>query len=128
MRTFSPAGMFEQDDAENWEEMQHILKGAVSRKTGFTYNMRGVPVTRDDDGYPGGSTAHVYSDNAALNMYGFYRDMMMGYDWPQLKEMRHGEVEVEQADFTAVMPDGADYEATHNTMAKLDIDTENAKA
>lgn len=128
MRTFSPAGMFEQDDAENWEEMQHILKGAVSRKTGFTYNMRGVPVTRDDDGYPGGSTAHVYSDNAALNMYGFYRDMMMGYDWPQLKEMRHGEVEVEQADFTAVMPDGADYKATHNTMAKLDIDTENAKA
>ncbi len=128
MRTFSPAGMFEQDDAENWEEMQHILKGAVSRKTGFTYNMRGVPVTRDDDGYPGGSTAHVYSDNAALNMYGFYRDMMMGYDWPQLKEIRHGEVEVEQADFTAVMPDGADYKATHNTMAKLDIDTENAKA
>lgn len=128
MRTFSPAGMFEQDDAENWEEMQHILKGAVSRKTGFTYNMRGVPVTRDDDGYPGGSTAHVYSDNAALNMYGFYRDMMMGYDWPQLKEMRHGEVEVEQADFTAVMPDGADYKATHNTMAKLDIDTENAKS
>ncbi|WP_445440134.1 aromatic ring-hydroxylating oxygenase subunit alpha [Corynebacterium argentoratense] len=128
MRTFSPAGMFEQDDAENWEEMQHILKGAVSRKTGFTYNMRGVPVTRDDDGYPGGSTAHVYSDNAALNMYGFYRDMMMGYDWPQLKEIRHGEVEVEQADFTAVMPDGADYKATHNTMAKLGIDTENAKA
>lgn len=128
MRTFSPAGMFEQDDAENWEEMQHILKGAVSRKTGFTYNMRGVPVTRDDDGYPGGSTAHVYSDNAALNMYGFYRDMMMGYDWPQLKEIRHGEVEVEQADFTAVMPDGAEYKATHNTMAKLDIDTENAKA
>lgn len=103
MRTFSPGGMFEQDDAENWEEMQHILRGAKSRKTGFTYNMRRIPVTYDDNGYPGASTAHVYSDNAALNMYGFYRDLMAGHSWEELKEMRGGTPEVDQRDFTKVM-------------------------
>ena len=103
MRTFSPGGMFEQDDAENWEEMQRILRGAKARKTGFTYNMRGVAVTTDDDGYPGGSTAHVYSDNAALNMYGFYRDLMAGHSWEELKAMRSGTPEVAIADFSAVM-------------------------
>lgn len=103
MRTFSPGGMFEQDDAENWEEMQHILRGAKSRETGFTYNMRRVPVSYDDDGYPGASTAHVYSDNAALNMYGFYRDLMEDKSWEQLKAERGGVPEVDQRDFTKVM-------------------------
>ena len=95
--------MFEQDDAENWEEMQHILRGAKSRETGFTYNMRRVPVSYDDDGYPGASTAHVYSDNAALNMYGFYRDLMEDKSWEQLKAERGGVPEVDQRDFTKVM-------------------------
>lgn len=108
MRTFSPGGMFEQDDAENWEEMQRILRGAKARRTGFTYNMRGVRPGQNEDGYPGGSSAHVYSDNAALNMYGFYRDLMNGHSWEELSRMRNSEVEVETADFSDVMADGAD--------------------
>ena len=108
MRTFSPGGMFEQDDAENWEEMQHILRGAKSRETGFTYNMRRIPVTFDEDGYPGASTAHVYSDNAALNMYGFYRDLMLDKSWDELKEERQN-FEVLERDFTRVMdPEAAE--------------------
>nr|WP_255520454.1 Rieske 2Fe-2S domain-containing protein [Corynebacterium marambiense] len=123
MRTFSPGGMFEQDDAENWEEMQHILQGAMARKTGFTYNMRGVPVSADEDGYPGGSTAHVYSDNAALNMYGFYRDLMSGASWEDLKAVRGGEPEIRNADYSAVMAEGVD---ALNTEAEFGIDEANA--
>lgn len=90
MRTFSPGGMFEQDDAENWEEMQRILRGHMARINGFTYNMRRVPAELDADGYPGLTTPHVYSDNAALNMYGFYRDVLTSSNWSELKAMRGG--------------------------------------
>ena len=88
MRTFSPGGMFEQDDAENWEEAQRILRGYKARQMGFNYQMRGVRPTVDDDGYPGTSTPHVYSDYAALNFYSFYRDIMTASNWAQLKAMR----------------------------------------
>lgn len=88
MRTFSPAGMFEQDDAENWEEAQRILRGYKARQTGFAYQMRGVHPAVDEDGYPGTSTPHVYSDYAALNFYSLYRDLMSASNWDELKKMR----------------------------------------
>ena len=87
-RTFSPGGMFEQDDAENWEEMQHILRGYMAQQNGFTYNMRRLPAELDAEGYPGMTTPHVYSDNAALNMYGFYRDILTAESWEDLRRMR----------------------------------------
>jgi phenylpropionate dioxygenase-like ring-hydroxylating dioxygenase large terminal subunit len=89
MRTFTPAGMFESDDALNWEEMQHILRGKVAREAGFAYHMVGAPIQYDFDGvYPGGSSAHVYSDNAAINMYWNYQDMMNADSWDELKKLR----------------------------------------
>lgn len=97
MRTFSPGGMFEQDDAENWDEMQRILRGHMARQNRFTYHMRGTAPVENEDGYPGGSSAHVYSDNAALNMYGFYRDLMSGASWEELKRMRTGTPEIAEA-------------------------------
>ncbi|HHV22258.1 MAG TPA: Rieske 2Fe-2S domain-containing protein [Propionibacterium sp.] len=87
LRTFSPSGMFEQDDAENWEEMQRILRGTKARKQGYTYDMRRVPATRDPD-YPGVSTAHVYSDNSVLAMYDFYRDLVSGTPWNEISARR----------------------------------------
>ncbi len=88
MRTFSPGGMFEADDALNWEEMQHILRGKVARESGFTYQMTGAPIQWDEGCYPGGSSAHVFSDNAAINMYAHYLDLMNGEDWAEIKRLR----------------------------------------
>jgi len=91
-KTFSPAGMFEADDAVNWEEMQRILRGSVARDAGFTYQMTGAPIQYDfpyEGGcYPGGSTEHVFSDNAAINMYSAYLDMMTTDSWAELKALR----------------------------------------
>ena len=61
---------------------------------------------------------HVFSDNAALNMYAFYRDLMEGHSWEELKKMRSGVPEVAEADFTAVMPEGA---PTKNVRATVDV-------
>ncbi|MDA4109389.1 aromatic ring-hydroxylating oxygenase subunit alpha [Mycolicibacterium holsaticum] len=88
MRTFSPGGMFEQDDAENWHEMQHILRGSKARAQRFSYPMRNVAPAVDQDGYPGATTAHPFSDNAALNMYDFYADLMSGMNWDDIKAKR----------------------------------------
>ena len=62
-------------------------------------------------------------DNAALNMYGFYRDLMGGASWEELKAMRGGEPEIRNADYSAVMAEGAD---AHNTEAEFGIDEANA--
>lgn len=88
MRTFSPGGMFEGDDALNWEEMQQVLKGRVARDSGFTYRMVGAPIQWDEGPYPGASSAHVFSDNAAINMYRNYVDMVNADSWAELKELR----------------------------------------
>lgn len=88
MRTFSPAGMFEADDALNWEEMQAILRGRVARDSGFAYQMTGGEVQWDEGCYPGGSTKHVFSDNAAINMYSNYLDMMTSDSWDEIKAKR----------------------------------------
>lgn len=88
MRTFSPAGMFEADDALNWEEMQQVLRGRVARDSGFTYQMVGAPIQWDEGCYPGGTSAHVFSDNAAINMYSNYLDWMTSEDWAEIKQRR----------------------------------------
>lgn len=88
MRTFTPGGMFEGDDALNWEEMQQVLRGRVARDSGFSYNMVGAPIQWDEGPYPGGSSEHVFSDNAAINMYQNYVDMMNADSWAELKELR----------------------------------------
>ena len=88
LRTFTPGGMFEADDALNWEEMQQVLRGKVARDSGFSYQMIGAPIEWDAECYPGGSSAHVFSDNAALNMYSNYLDMMTSDSWDELKAKR----------------------------------------
>ena len=45
-------GIFEQDDAENWEEIRRILRGAKFRGTGFAYSM---PTSRYMPRIPGNS-------------------------------------------------------------------------
>lgn len=88
LRTFTPGGMFEADDALNWEEMQQVLRGKVARDSGFSYQMIGAPIEWDAECYPGGSSAHVFSDNAAINMYSNYLDMMTSDSWDELKAKR----------------------------------------
>ncbi|HHV22676.1 MAG TPA: Rieske 2Fe-2S domain-containing protein [Propionibacterium sp.] len=88
MRTFTPGGMFEGDDALNWEEMQEVLKGRKARDSGFTYRMIGSPIQWDEGPYPGGSSSNVFSDNAAINMYRSYVDMMNAESWAELKDLR----------------------------------------
>lgn len=88
LRTFSPAGLFEQDDAENWVEEQRILRGCVARKTPLLYTMQLGEERSGVNGLPGTTVPNPYSDNGARAMYQHWADLMSGADWPGIMELK----------------------------------------
>lgn len=98
LRTFSPAGMFEQDDAVNWEEEQRILRGHVARKSPLVYQQMLGKARYDADGLPGKTVPHVYAEEAARGMYQHYADLMGGGSWPELTELKKNRELKERAD------------------------------
>jgi phenylpropionate dioxygenase-like ring-hydroxylating dioxygenase large terminal subunit len=78
VRTFGMAGMFEQDDTENWGEVTRSLKSPTGRKLQLQYTM-GLAVERDED-WPGPGTAYKQSYPSDVNERAFYshwQKMMM---------------------------------------------------
>ena len=76
LRTFSPAGLFEQDDGENWLEIQKVLQGPhgpqVPRSTSRWVSATSASTTRT---FPG-KTNTCYAEMAARGMYQRWIDMM----------------------------------------------------
>lgn len=71
-RTFSPSGVFEQDDAENWSAIQRTLRGARARRTRFNAQMgRGRPA-QDHPDYPGAFPGHLHDCFSEEAGRGFY--------------------------------------------------------
>ena len=52
IREFSPSGIFEQDDGENWSEVQQTMRGHVSRNLDLNYKMA-LGHETEDARYPG---------------------------------------------------------------------------
>lgn len=96
LRTFSAAGMFEQDDAINWEEEQRILRGRVARKNPLVYRQMLGTARYDADGLPGKTVPHVYAEEGARGMYQHYVDMMSGASWPDLIRLKKARVDKER--------------------------------
>lgn len=87
LRAFSPSGMFEQDDGENWIEVQRVLRGHQARKTRFNVQMgMGVGMERgvDGDDQLPGDVSFVFSENAARGFYRHWLRMMTEPDWSTL--------------------------------------------
>ena len=89
LRTFSPSGMFEQDDAINWEEEQVILRGYKARHEPLIYKQMLGKAQRDRDGYPGKTVPHVYAEEGARGMYRHYLDMMSGASWVEIVDRKN---------------------------------------
>lgn len=77
---FSPSGMWEQDDGENWGQIQQVLGGAVGRRYAFNYQM-GLGHTGPSDMYPG-QMSYVMSEGAARGFYRRYSQLMESATWP----------------------------------------------
>ncbi|MER5430114.1 aromatic ring-hydroxylating dioxygenase subunit alpha [Streptomyces sp. NPDC002588] len=85
-RSFSPAGLFEPDDSENWTEIQRVLRGHKARDTKFNMRM-GLGYSDQDAGGLPGSTADVYSEAAARGMYQRWADMLTAATWDELDKL-----------------------------------------
>ncbi len=75
LRTFSPSGLLEQDDGENWGEIQKVLKGTVQKRYAFNYQMGLGHEREDQEGYPG-RLSYVMSEGAARGFYRRYTQLM----------------------------------------------------
>jgi ethylbenzene dioxygenase alpha subunit len=83
MRTFSPAGILETDDGENWENCTATNAGVVTRRQKLYYGLNpdGGPV---DAALPGHITRGQLSD---INQRAFYRrwaQLMDGETWADI--------------------------------------------
>lgn len=88
LRTFSPGGLFEQDDAENWVEEQRIMRGYMARQNPLVYAMRLGGAQRDVNGLPGVTVDHPYADEGSRGMYRHYVDMMKSATWDEVIERK----------------------------------------
>ena len=87
LRTFSPGGVFEQDDGENWLEIQKVMKGRIARKTPLNVQM-GLGHERFDDPTFPGKTNTCYAETAARGMYQRWIDMMTCESWSEIEALR----------------------------------------
>ncbi|MGY1806965.1 aromatic ring-hydroxylating dioxygenase subunit alpha [Blastococcus sp. SYSU D00669] len=86
LRTFSPGGLFEQDDGENWNEIQKVLRGWRARQHPLSIQMGLGHARYDAEGFPGRS-AYVFSEEAARSFYKRWSELVSGLTWAELAEI-----------------------------------------
>jgi phenylpropionate dioxygenase-like ring-hydroxylating dioxygenase large terminal subunit len=86
LRTFSPGGLAEQDDGENWNEIQKVLRGHVARKFDWNVSMGLGHAARDVEGFPG-VTNYATAEEAARGFYRFWQTMMSGASWADISRL-----------------------------------------
>lgn len=84
-RTFSPTGIFESDDGENWEHCTHSNAGVVTRRQKLHYGL-GMDSNMEHEEFPG-AVHHVQLNDA--NQRAFYQrwaDLMSAPSWSDVPE------------------------------------------
>jgi 3-phenylpropionate/trans-cinnamate dioxygenase alpha subunit len=80
---FSPAGVFEGDDGENWTELQTVLRGWKARHSTFNAQMGLGHDEYDVANYPG-RISDCFSETAARGFYTRWKDLMLGRSWEEI--------------------------------------------
>jgi len=106
LRTFSPGGLFEQDDGENWNEIQKVLRGWQARQRPLSIQMGLGHWAGDAAGFPG-RTAYVFAEEAARSFYQRWSEHIAGTSWERLAELDAAYAEASGANGQAVrQPEG----------------------
>jgi nitrite reductase/ring-hydroxylating ferredoxin subunit len=74
IQSFSPSGIFEQDDGENWAGIQSVMRGRIQRRYPFNYQMGMGHEHRASD-LPG-HIGYVFDEMAARGFYRRYAQLM----------------------------------------------------
>jgi 3-phenylpropionate/trans-cinnamate dioxygenase subunit alpha len=80
---FSPGGVFEQDDMDNWAQVTGSAKSLIGRRYPANYQMSGnePPIELD---LPG-RTMSRFSDNNQLNLYMHWAKVLEAKNWSEIK-------------------------------------------
>jgi 3-phenylpropionate/trans-cinnamate dioxygenase subunit alpha len=80
---FSPSGVFEQDDMDNWAQVTGSAKSLIGRRYPANYQMSGnePPIELD---LPG-QTMSRFSDNNQLNLYMHWAKVLEAKNWREIK-------------------------------------------
>jgi hypothetical protein len=83
VRSFSPAGTFEQDDMDNWQECTRTCRGVVSRRSMLNTQM-GLGHERFDDSLQGWASDFRMSESNHRQFYGRWAQLMTGRSWAEM--------------------------------------------
>ena len=89
-RHFGPAGMFEQDDGENWDLSTAAARGTVSQRYDLNYAMGLGNGELVDDGQSPPRFDTLTNEHAQLWMFRVWSELMSAGSWPEL-EAHHSE-------------------------------------
>jgi phenylpropionate dioxygenase-like ring-hydroxylating dioxygenase large terminal subunit len=84
-RHFGPAGMFEQDDGENWDQSTLGAQGNVAQRYDLNYSMGLGHGKIVDDGTSPPRIETLTNENAQLWMYRVWAEFMAAESWPALR-------------------------------------------
>jgi phenylpropionate dioxygenase-like ring-hydroxylating dioxygenase large terminal subunit len=84
-RHFGPAGMFEQDDGENWDQSTAGARGNISQRYDLNYAMGLGHGKIVDDGQSPPRIDTLTNENAQLWMYHVWSEFMDAENWPALR-------------------------------------------
>lgn len=80
MHSFSPSGMLEMDDGENWESATRSSNGVITRRQKLNYTMN-RNAGAGPDNFPGNVRRGQMGDNNQLAMYQRWADLMDAESW-----------------------------------------------
>jgi hypothetical protein len=83
VRDFSPAGIFEQDDMQNWQECTQTARGVVARRYSMNFQMGLGNGERGRQPVPG-LVSDKKSETNQLRFYGRWADLMVAAEWSEL--------------------------------------------
>lgn len=83
IRSFSPGGVYEQDDMENWEECTRTCRGVVSRRYPLNYQM-GLGHDRYNDEMAAWASDYRSSENSHRRFYQRWMELMSAEKWTEV--------------------------------------------
>ena len=87
VRSFSPGGIYEQDDMENWQECTRTCRGVVTRRYPLNYQM-GLGREHFDDEIMGWASDDVVSESNARRFYRRWAQLMTSKNWAEASVVR----------------------------------------
>jgi 3-phenylpropionate/trans-cinnamate dioxygenase alpha subunit len=85
---FSPSGVFEQDDMDNWIQVTGAAKSLIGRRYPANYRMSGNEPPIEID-LPGRAMSR-FSDNNQLSLYLHWAKMLQAKNWREILSDKNG--------------------------------------